>query len=79
MARAKFTVYYQATASFSVEVDVDVSQLGGSKFYDAIREAADEQFARQGPPTLCHQCSGGMDLGDWDQDYDEGRGIYRHR
>jgi hypothetical protein len=74
---AKFIVYYQTTASYGVEVEVDVSNLGGEAFYNAIRAAAEEADMVGPSHTLCHQCSGKMNLGDWDQDHSED-GIYRH-
>lgn len=68
MARA--IVYYVTQAAYSVEVDVpddydpedDENQASRE---DKARELADEiaDF-----PTLCHFCSGNIDLGDFEPD-----------
>lgn len=74
---ARFTVVYEATARIFVEVELDVSNLGGMAFETAIRAAADEKFATMARPQLCDSCDETIDLGEFEQDYDDD-GIRRH-
>lgn len=49
----RYRVYLSATASHSVEVEADNEA-------DAM-----DLGEQQGPPSLCHQCARGVELGDF--------------
>lgn len=59
----KIPVYIQATVSKYIgDVEVEHKDAYESEAYDLWES---QQFDY---PTICHQCAGEMDLGDWDID-----------
>ncbi len=67
-----FHVMYQTTASFVVTVDIDTAGMDEQEAVEAARDAAEEAFGEQAPGSLCHQCAGNYDLGDFEQGSDDG-------
>lgn len=71
----KALVYYQATASFAVEVEVpedwDREEFGDER--EVARDLADREADY---PTLCWHCSKKLDLSDFDLDDTDGGVVF---
>ena len=65
MAKGRF--YFTATAGSSVEVELDQGDMSDDEFTDALLEEA----YRELNTSLCHQCAGHVDLGEFEWDGEE--------
>lgn len=70
----KATVYYNATATFGIKVEIPDDTPEGDRAA-AARMLTEGAYNEQAPSGLCHHCAGDYDLGEFEEDASE-HGVY---